>query len=106
MPNRSRRRAGTARLTGRARAGYLARRLGIGLRESRIALGLTQQEAGHRAGVSQSFWSALERGQGGAASLETLAACATAVETQLAAFLEASPEPTSPGTSHTFAARH
>jgi hypothetical protein len=41
--------------------------------------------------VSQGFWSVLERGSGAAASLETLAACAAAVQTELAAFLEARP---------------
>jgi transcriptional regulator with XRE-family HTH domain len=52
---------------------------------------LTQAQAATRAGVSQGFWSLLERGGAGAASLETLAACAGAVDTQLAAFLEAVP---------------
>jgi transcriptional regulator with XRE-family HTH domain len=85
------RRAGTARITGRRRSGYLAQRIGIGLRESRIGVRLTQTEASDRAGVSQPFWSRLERGGGGTASLETLAACAAAVDTQLAAFLEAVP---------------
>lgn len=85
------RRAGTARIAGRRRSGYLAQRMGIGLRESRIAVRLTQAEASDRAGVSQPFWSRLERGGAGTASLETLAACAAAVDTQLAAFLEAVP---------------
>ncbi len=85
------RRAGMARITGRRRSGYLAQRIGIGLRESRIGVRLTQAEASDRAGVSQPFWSRLERGGGGTASLETLAACAAAVDTQLAAFLEAVP---------------
>jgi transcriptional regulator with XRE-family HTH domain len=61
------------------------------LRESRVALGLTQREAADRAGVSQGFWSHLERGGGTMASLETLASCAAAVGTELAAFLEARP---------------
>lgn len=52
---------------------------------------LTQAQAADRAGVSQGYWSFLERGGGGVASLETLAACAAAVGTQLAAFLEAVP---------------
>jgi transcriptional regulator with XRE-family HTH domain len=85
------RRAGAARITGRRRSGYLAHRLGTGLRESRIALRLTQAEASERAGVSQPFWSRLERGGAGTASLETLAACAAAVDTQLAAFVEGIP---------------
>ena len=91
MADRSRRRAGTAPSAGRRRSSYLASRLGIALKDSRIALALTQAEASDRAGVSQTFWSAVERGLGTAASLETLAACAAAVETQLAAFVEARP---------------
>lgn len=91
MPNRARRRAGIARIGGRRRANYLANRLGIGLRESRLACGLKQADAGSRAGVSQAFWSVVERGRGSSASLETLSAMAAAVDTQLAAFLEATP---------------
>jgi transcriptional regulator with XRE-family HTH domain len=78
-------------LAGRERGRYLARRIGIGLRESRIALRLTQNQAAGRAGVSQQHWSALERGLGMATSLETLAASAAAVDLQLAAFLERQP---------------
>jgi transcriptional regulator with XRE-family HTH domain len=91
MPNRHRRRAGSARLAGRRRATYLAHRLGVGLRESRRALDLRQVDTADRAGVSQPFWSLLERGGAGTASLETLAACAAAVGAQLAAFIEAAP---------------
>jgi transcriptional regulator with XRE-family HTH domain len=87
----AKRRAGGARLAGRGRAAYIASRIGTGLRESRVARGLTQAEAASRAGVSQPFWSRLERGSGHVASLETLAACAAAVDTQLAAFLQAVP---------------
>jgi len=86
-----RRRAGAPRIAGRDRSRYLAKRLGIGLGDSRKALTLTQDEASARAGVSQAYWSAIERGRGGTATLETLAACAAAVQTQLAAFLEATP---------------
>jgi transcriptional regulator with XRE-family HTH domain len=91
MPDRTRRRAGAARLEGRRRAGTLGQRIGVGLRESRIALRLTQQQAADRAGISQASWSRIERGIAGAASLETLASCAAAVDAQLAAFLEARP---------------
>jgi transcriptional regulator with XRE-family HTH domain len=91
VPDRHRRRAGPARLAGRKRGAYLARRIGIGLKESRTAIRLTQAEAADRAGVSQGFWSLLERGGAAIASLETLAACAAAVDTQLAAFVEAVP---------------
>jgi transcriptional regulator with XRE-family HTH domain len=85
------RRAGPARLAGRRRCAYLAHRIGIGLRESRADVRLTQAQAAARAGVSQPFWSRLERGGAGKASLETIAACAAAVDSQLAAFLEAVP---------------
>jgi transcriptional regulator with XRE-family HTH domain len=91
VPDRHRRRAGPARLAGRKRGGYLAQRIGIGLKESRTAIRLIQAEAADRAGVSQGFWSLLERGGAAIASLETLAACAAAVDTQLAAFVEAVP---------------
>jgi transcriptional regulator with XRE-family HTH domain len=78
-------------VAGRERGRYLAKRIGIGLRDSRVALRLTQRQAADRAGVSQQHWSALERALGMATSLETLAACATAVHLQLAAFLEGQP---------------
>jgi transcriptional regulator with XRE-family HTH domain len=91
VPDRTRRRAGAARLAGRDRSRHLAKRIGVGLRESRIAIRLTQSQAADRAGVSQQHWSVLERGLGMATSLETLAACAAAVDLQLAAFLEARP---------------
>jgi transcriptional regulator with XRE-family HTH domain len=91
MPDRRRRRATAERLEGRRRAASVGRRVGLGLRESRLALRLPQSEAAHRAGISQASWSRVERGLGGAASLETLACCAAAVGTQLAAFIEARP---------------
>jgi transcriptional regulator with XRE-family HTH domain len=91
MPNRRRRRATSERLEGRRRAAIAGRRIGIGLRESRLALRLSQTEAADRAGISQASWSRIERGIAGAASLETLASCAAAVGTQLAAFIEARP---------------
>ncbi len=86
-----RRRAGTARIAGRLRSQSLAKRIGIGLRESRLALALTQAAASDRASVSQAYWSALEHGSATTATLETLAACAAAVDTELAAFLQARP---------------
>src|SRR4051794_40866707 len=91
MADRCRRRAGTARTSGRRRSTYLATRIGIGLKESRTALALTQAQASGRAGVSQTFWSMVERGLGSAASLETLASCAAAVDAELAAFIQARP---------------
>jgi transcriptional regulator with XRE-family HTH domain len=91
MPDRARRRAGASRLEGRRRAASLTRRVGLGLRESRIASRLTQAQAADRAGVSQPYWSRLERGLITTVSIETLAACAAAVGVQLAAFIEARP---------------
>jgi len=91
VPDRSRRRAGAARIAGRRRSAYLATRIGTALKESRLALRLSQAEAAARAGVSQGFWSSLEHGGAVTASIETLAACAAAVDAELAAFLEARP---------------
>ena len=90
MPPRQRR-ASQTRAASRGRAVYLAGRLGVGLRESRLALSMTQMQAADRAGVSQPFWSRLERGRATVASLETLAAAAAAVHTELAAFIQAQP---------------
>jgi len=90
MPDRARR-ASADRIAARKRAILLADRYGRALKESRLALRLSQAAAADRAGVSQSFWSALERGRGTVASLETLAACAAAVGGQLAAYVEARP---------------
>jgi transcriptional regulator with XRE-family HTH domain len=91
MQEQPRRRAGAAQLEGRARAGAIAKRVGTGLHESRLAVRLTQAVASRRAGVSQSTWSRIERGATTSTSLETLAACAAAVDTQLACFIEARP---------------
>jgi transcriptional regulator with XRE-family HTH domain len=96
MPHRQHRRPTATRRTGDDRAGAVARRIGLGLRDSRVALRLTQAQAGRRASISQSAWSRIERGTSAAASLETLAACAAAVESQLAAFIEARPGSTLP----------
>lgn len=90
MPNR-RRRATATRTLGRQRATYLAARLGRALKDSRLARRFTQAQVAERAGVSQAFWSRLERGLVTTASLETLAASAAAVDVQLAAFIEARP---------------
>jgi len=86
-----RRRPSSAVLIGRRRSAYLAQRIGKSLRECRIVAGLKQREVAERAGLSQPFWSRLERGAVASASLETLAACAAAVGTELAAFLQAAP---------------
>ena len=91
-----RKRATSERLAGRRRSAFLAERIGTGLRESRQAMGLRQADAAAKAGVSQPFWSRLERGGAGSASLETVAACAASVDAQLAAFLQAVPGSTLP----------
>jgi transcriptional regulator with XRE-family HTH domain len=78
-------------VAGRRRSAYLANRIGTALKESRMALRLTQAQAASSAGVSQGLWSSLEHGGAITASLETLAACAAAVRTDLAAFVEAMP---------------
>jgi transcriptional regulator with XRE-family HTH domain len=90
-------RGGPSRRTSRvearaeARALYLAKRLGVGLREARHAAGLRQRDVGERIGLSQPEISALERGRGTGASLRTWALAASAVDEQLAAFLEGVP---------------
>ena len=76
-------------MEGRARARYLAKRIGTGLHESRLGSRLTQEDASGRAGISQTSWSRIERGMTTVASFETLASCAAAVGTQLASFIEA-----------------
>lgn len=89
MPNRERRRrAGKARVQGRARARYVAARLGTALREARLAVRMTQAQVALAAGVSQGWISELERGQGTTASIESWAAIAAAVDDELAAFLQ------------------
>jgi transcriptional regulator with XRE-family HTH domain len=96
MPNRSRRRASTARVGGRARAAYLAARLGTALGEARQSAGLREVDVATVAGVSQSFESRMERGLGSSASVETWASVAIAAGSQLAAFLENLPGATRP----------
>jgi transcriptional regulator with XRE-family HTH domain len=85
------RRTTAAQRTGAARASYVARRVGTGLREARLARGLRQQDVADRAGISQSYLSDLERGRQPGASLQVLANCAASVDAQLAAFIEGHP---------------
>lgn len=73
------------------RASYLAHRIGVGLHDARLTLRLTQREAAARAGIAQPHWSRIERGRQPRVALATLTACAGAVDTQLAAFIEAMP---------------
>ena len=82
-----------SRTTGAQRVGavhvaYLARRIGVGLKDARVALRLRQRDAARDAGITQAHWSRIERGLEPGASLTTLAACAAAVHTRLAAFIE------------------
>jgi transcriptional regulator with XRE-family HTH domain len=55
-----------------------------------VGAGWTQAQAADRAGVSQPFWSDLERGAATGTSLETLATVGAAAGMVLAAFLESS----------------
>src|SRR3954454_7437794 len=85
------RRAARQEIVGRSRAGEVALRLGRGLRDARLAAGLTQRMVAARAGVSQAEIARLEAGRGANARIETWAACAAGVGTQLVAFLEQAP---------------
>jgi transcriptional regulator with XRE-family HTH domain len=91
MPPRARRRPTLAQRAAAERTAVVARRIGVGLRDSRVALRLTQRAAADRGGISQSTWSRIERGMCAAVSLGTLASCAAAVDGQLAGFIEARP---------------
>jgi hypothetical protein len=75
-------------MRGRGRADAVAVRLGVGLKDSRIAAAMTQAEAASRARISQARWSELERGLGASAPIELWAVVAAAVGVRLAAFLE------------------
>jgi transcriptional regulator with XRE-family HTH domain len=78
-------------MAGRARAAYVAARLGTGLKDARHAAGLLQREVAARAGVSQPEIARLEHGHGSGTGIHTWAACGAAVGLQLAAFFEAAP---------------
>lgn len=91
MPDRSRRRSGKHRVTGRRRGDEVAARLGRGVRESRQAGRMTQMQVAEASGVSQSWISKMERGEGRTASIETWCAVADSLGMRLAAFLEATP---------------
>jgi transcriptional regulator with XRE-family HTH domain len=80
----------------RERSRYVSERIGRALLDARIGSGRLQREVAERAGISQSYYSRIERGGGTSATLETLAACALACDVQLAAFLEALPGATLP----------
>jgi transcriptional regulator with XRE-family HTH domain len=90
-PGRAAGRATGVEMMGRARASYVAKRLGVGLREGRLAAGLPQRAVAVRAGVSQPEIAKLEGGLGSDTGIDTWAACGAAVGLQLAAFFEAAP---------------
>jgi transcriptional regulator with XRE-family HTH domain len=75
-------------LRGRERAGEIAARAGVSLREARVRAGMTQAEGAARARISQPRWSELERGRGARATVETWARAAAAVGRRLATFIE------------------
>jgi transcriptional regulator with XRE-family HTH domain len=84
-------RAGATVSIGRTRAEAIAKRLGVGLLDSRHASRMRQKDVGTKARVSQTFISRLERGRGAQTSIETWAIVAAATGYQLAAFLEQAP---------------
>lgn len=96
MPDRHRRRAGALRRRGRLRSLEIMRRLGVGLRAARTRAGLRQRDVADLAGISQSFFSRIERGVVTSVSIETVAACCEAVGHRLAAFVELAPGATAP----------
>ena len=92
MPNHRRaHRAGRQAVAGRRRAGVVAQRLGVALRDARLAAGMRQRELAIESGTSQPRVSELERGLGASASIETWAVVAAAVGEQLVGFLEVAP---------------
>jgi hypothetical protein len=72
------------------RADRLAESLGKALRNARTNRLLTQAGAADVAGLSQSCWSALERGHGAAASMRVWERAGDAVQSDLRAYLERS----------------
>ena len=78
-------------LTARERSAYVARRLGVALRDARLAAGLSQRDVAASIGVSQPEIVKLERGNGTNTGVDTWAAAGAAVGLQLAAFFEDAP---------------
>jgi transcriptional regulator with XRE-family HTH domain len=68
-------------------ASELAGKLGSALRDARRRLGLTQTQAGNRAGIDQTTWSRLERDRDAGYTLATWDRAAHAVGTALSAYL-------------------
>ena len=96
MEPEPRKRSTRERRTGLGRAGYLARRLGVAIRDRRRGLRLTQRQVGERAGISQREVSRLEQGHGANTNVDTWAAAGAAVGLQLAAFFEQAPGASQP----------
>jgi transcriptional regulator with XRE-family HTH domain len=90
-PERHGRRATAARRQGRERAKHVARRIGTALRHARLAEGRTQVDVATDAGITQPYYSRIERGRELGVTLEVLASCAAALDVQLAGFIEALP---------------
>jgi transcriptional regulator with XRE-family HTH domain len=61
------------------------------MRDARLAQGLRQVDVARAAGITQPFYSRIERGLEIGVTLLSLAACASALNVQLAAFVEALP---------------
>jgi len=91
-----RRRSTRERRAGLGRAGYLARRLAVALRDRRRGLRLTQRQVAERAGVSQREVSRLELGQGANTNVDTWAAVGATLGLQLAAYFERAPGASQP----------
>lgn len=91
VPTPSNRRASAARRRAIVRADAIAHRIGIGLRDARRAQGIRQIDVATAAGLAQPHYSRIERGVERGASLLALTACASALDVQLAAFIEALP---------------
>ena len=89
-------RAGPKVALGRRRAGAVATRLGVALRDARIAAGMRQLDVAAAAGISQSRVGELERGLGTGATIEVWALAAAAVGEKLVGFLEVAPGATPP----------
>lgn len=85
------RRATRTQILARNRGRYLAERIGRALLDARTGSGRRQRDIAERAGISQSFYSRIERGGGAGTSHLTPTACALACDAQLAAFIEALP---------------
>jgi len=85
------RRSTAARRRAIVRADAIAHRIGTGLHDARLAQGLRQVDVAATAGIAQAHYSRIERGIERGASLLALAACASALDVQLAGFIEAMP---------------